>query len=254
MITLFATCSLVAAQDSANTQQQLSNPIASLTLVPIQVNYNRGIGPEDDGYNVTTLVEPVVPFKLRSDLSLVVRTILPISGQDEIFPSAGSQFGLGDTLQSFFFVPSTVDGFTWGAGPALQWKTGTDDLLGSGKWAAGPTLVALQQTGPWTVGILTNHIWSFAGDKDRADVNQTYLQPFVTYAASGGITYALNTESSYNWETSEWSVPINAMVMKLTEIGDQPVQLQAGLRYWADSPDNGPKDFGARLGITFILE
>jgi hypothetical protein len=254
ILALSATCSLAAAQDASSTQQKLANPIASLTLVPIQVNYDRGIGPSDDGYRVNTLVEPVVPFKLNSDLNLVVRTIIPIVGQDEIFPRAGSQFGLGDTLQSFFLVPPTANGFTWGAGPALQWRTGTDDLLTSGKWALGPTIVALQQTGPWTVGILANHIWSFAGDNNRDEVNQTYLQPFITYAASGGITYAQNTESTFFWEASEWSVPINAQVQKLTKLCDQPVQLQAGLRYWAEAPDTGAEGLGGRLGITFILE
>jgi hypothetical protein len=114
--------------------------------------------------------------------------------------------------------------------------------------------VALQQTGPWTVGILANHIWSFAGDNNRDEVNQTYLQPFITYAASGGITYAQNTESTFFWEASEWSVPINAQVQKLTKLGDQPVQLQAGLRYWAEAPDTGAEGLGGRLGITFILE
>ena len=69
-------------------------------------------------------------------MTLVVRTIVPIVAQDNIFPGAGSQFGLGDSLQSFFFVPPTVGGFTWGAGPALQYRTGTDPLLTTGKWGA----------------------------------------------------------------------------------------------------------------------
>ncbi len=43
-------------------------------------------------------------------------------------------------------------------------------MLTSGKWGAGPTLVALQQTGPWTIGLLTNQIWSFAGDPGRRDL------------------------------------------------------------------------------------
>jgi predicted TIM-barrel fold metal-dependent hydrolase len=43
----------------------------------------------------------------------------------------------------------------------------SDDLLGSGKWAAGPTLVALRQTpSGWTYGGLFNHLQSFGGDSD----------------------------------------------------------------------------------------
>lgn len=240
------------AQDS-DIQKQLSNPIASLTLLPIQVNYDARIGPERDGHRITTNIQPVTPFKLDSRLTLVVRTILPVIGQNDIFPGAGEQFGLGDTLQSFFFVPPTVNGFTWGAGPAVLWRTGTDTLLTSGKWAAGPTAVALQQTGPWTVGALVNHVWSFAGDEDRADVSSTFIQPFIAYAASGGWTYTLNTESSYDWVADQWSIPINFMITKLTKFGDQPVSIQAGLKYWADSPDSGPHGVGGRLALTFIF-
>jgi hypothetical protein len=243
----------MAAADDSDIQKQLSNPIASLTLLPIQLNYDARIGPERDGHRVTTNIQPVTPFKLNSEWSLVVRTIVPVIGQDDIFPGAGEQFGLGDTLQSFFFVPPTVNGFTWGAGPAILWRTGTETLLTSGKWAAGPTLVALQQTGPWTVGALANHVWSFAGDDNRADVSSTYLQPFIAYAASGGWTYTLNTESSYDWVANEWSVPINFMITKLTKLGDQPISIQGGMRYWADSPDSGPHGVGGRFALTFIF-
>ena len=113
--------------------------------------------------------------------------------------------------------------------------------------------MALQQTGPWTVGALVNHVWSFAGDDDRADVSSTFIQPFIAYAASGGWTYTLNTESSYDWVADEWSVPINFMVTKLTKIREQPISIQAGVKYWADSPDSGPHGVGGRLALTFIF-
>lgn len=240
------------AQDS-DIQKQLSNPIASLTLLPIQVNYDARIGPDRDGHRVTTNIQPVTPFKLDSEWSLVIRTIVPVVGQSDIFPGAGDQFGLGDTLQSFFLVPQSVNGFTWGVGPAILWRTGTETLLTSGKWGAGPTAVALQQTGPWTVGMLTNHVWSFAGDDNRADVSSTFLQPFVAYAASGGWTYTLNSESSYDWVGEQWSIPLNFMITKLTKFGDQPVSIQGGLRYWAETPDSGPHGLGGRLALTFIF-
>jgi len=44
-----------------------------------------------------------------------------------------------------------------------------------------PTAVVLKQEHGWTYGALANHIWSFAGDDSRADVNATFLQPFLSY-------------------------------------------------------------------------
>jgi hypothetical protein len=100
----------VGHAQSEDIQKQLSNPIASLTVVPIQTNLDFKIGPAQEGTRVTTNIQPVVPFKLNDQMTLVVRTILPVVSQDSVFPGAGSQFGLGDSLQSFFFVPSSVGG------------------------------------------------------------------------------------------------------------------------------------------------
>ena len=131
--------------------------------------------------------------------------------------------------------------------------TGTDDLLGTGKWGAGPTAVVLKQIDGWTVGALANHIWSFAGDGDRSDVSSTFLQPFVSYTTKDAWTFGVNTESTYNWETEEWSVPINFTVAKLVKFDKQPVSFTAGVRYWAESPDSGPDGFGYRGVVTFLF-
>ena len=75
--------------------------------------------------------------------------------------------------------------------------------------------VALKQQGSWTYGMLANHIWSVAGDDDRADINSTFVQPFLAYVTSTHTTFSLNTESTYDWESEEWSVPINFMVAQM---------------------------------------
>ena len=146
--------------------KQLANPVSSLISVPLQNNFDFGIGPDEDGFRYTLNVQPVIPISLTPEWNLISRTILPIIYQDEIFPGSGDQFGLGDTLQSLFLSPAKPGpgGLIWGVGPVLLLPTGTDDLLGGEKWGAGPTAVALVQHGPWTVGFLGNHVWSFAGD------------------------------------------------------------------------------------------
>lgn len=117
----------------------------------------------------------------------------------------------------------------------------------------GLTAVVLKQEGPWTFGALANHIWSVAGKEDRSDISATYLQPFISYRTSDAWTFMLNTESTYDWEAEQWSVPINFQVSKLVKLGPLPVSLSAGIRYWAVSSKNGPSGWGPRVGLTFLF-
>lgn len=250
---LLLNCGASAQESPEELAKKLSNPIASLISVPFQGNYDNGYGP-DDGDKYYVNVQPVIPFTLNENWNVISRTILPIAWQNDIAGPSGDQFGLGDTTQSFFFSPKQpAGGIIWGAGPVFLLPTATDDLLGGDKWGAGPTAVVLKQDGPWTVGALTNHVWSFAGEGDRNDISSTFLQPFVSYTTKNAWTFTLNTESTYDWEGEAWSVPINFTVAKLVKIDKQPISLTAGVRYWAESPDNGPDGFGARLAITFLF-
>ena len=253
----------VQAEDTPGTQkggdadlaQELSNPLADLMTIPIQLNYDHDIGPLDDGSKLQTNIQPVIPFKLNVDWNLISRTIVPVIYQDDIVPSEGSQFGLGDINLSLFFSPKkpTSGGLIWGIGPVLLLPTATDSLLGAKKWGAGPTAVALTMRGPWTVGLLANHVWSYAGDSDRQDVSSSFLQPFAAYTWPSAWTVSVQSESTYNWKNEKWSVPVNAAVSKLVRWGKLPVSLQAGVGYWAESPETGPEGFRFRLQANFVL-
>jgi hypothetical protein len=152
-----------------------------------------------------------------------------VVSQDEVFRGATRQSGIGDIVQSGLFSPKnpTASGLICSVAPLLPQPNVSDDLLSAKKWGAGPTGMVLKQQGPWTYGALANHIGSIGGSGSR-DINSTFVQPFVRYATPTDWSSTLNTESSYDWESRQWAVPVNAVVAKVTRVGDQLVSLGDG--------------------------
>jgi hypothetical protein len=259
LATLTALVGLVSAafaqeHDADELSKKLANPVSSLISVPFQSNFDWGGGPGGGGFHYYMKVQPVIPITLNEDWNLISRTILPINYADFV-PEGDNQWGLGDTEQSFFLSPSKPGpgGLIWGVGPVILLPTATEDVFGSNRWGLGPTGVALIQKGPWTFGILANQIWSFGGDTDSPDaVNETFLQPFAQYQLGHGRGVSLNTESTYDWNAKQWTVPINLALSQVMKLGQQLVQLQIGGRYYAEKPEGGP-DWGLRLNFTLLF-
>ncbi len=63
----------------------------------------------------------------------------------------------------------------------------------------------------------------------------------------------MQSETTYDWNSENWSVPVNLAVAKLVRWGKLPVSLQAGVGYWLASPDTGAEGFRFRLQANFVL-
>ncbi len=206
---------------------------------------------------------------MTKDWNLILRTIFPIVSQHDLFyienvpknspiqPQNRSQDGLSDTTQSFFFSPKEPGpfGLIWGIGPAFLYPTGTHPLLGTGTFSIGPTVVVLKQMGGLTAGALMNQLWSVATEEDRKSVSQMFLQPFLSYTTKTHTTFTINTEATANWNNTpgdaKWTVPLIFSISQVLKIGKQPVSIQLGGKYYADTPRYGP-DWGLRLNFTLL--
>ncbi len=241
-----------AQESDAELAKKLSNPVASLISVPLQQNYDCCYGSEDGG-RYTLNVQPVIPFSLNADWNLIVRTIVPIVKTEHAAPGDDTAFGVSDVTQSFFVSPKAEhNGVVWAFGPAFLWPTG-ESALGTKKWGAGPTALLLKQQHGYTYGVLANHIWSFAdaGGGERPDVSQTFIQPFLSYTNPNATTWGINAESTYNWKTQGWTVPINLTVTHVYKFGGQRVSLGGGARAYAAQDGVGP-EWGLRFIATFL--
>ena len=79
-----------------------------------------------------------------------------------------------------------------------------------------------------------------------------YDQNFLSYTTASAVTYVINTEASYDWQEKDWTVSIYTGVAKILKANNQLISGAAGLRYWAASTDNSPKN-ALRVTLMFLF-
>jgi hypothetical protein len=230
------------------------NPVGNIAIIPFQFNNNYGVGPYSR-YQFNLNVQPVVPLMLSINWTLIARTIIPVldnpsSAPPNVCASAygcGSTFGISDIQEQLFFAPKTKpDQLIWGAGPYFQFPTASPGVLGTGKWSAGPAVVALVMPGPWVMGVLVTQLWSFAGKAANAPVNSGAIQPFINYNLKGQWAISTSPVLAVNYNApgnQKWSIPLGGGVTKTFKLGDQPMQLGIFYYSYVDRPITTPQNF-----------
>ena len=105
-------------------------------------------------------------------------------------------------------------------------------------------MVVLAQPEDWTLGILANNVWSFAGNSDRADVNRGIIQYFIVKQLGEGWYVNSAPIITVNWKADSgqrWVVPFGLGAGKLMFVGKIPLNVQVGAYYNVVKPDIGPK-------------
>lgn len=230
--------------------KQEQNPLARLIRLQLEDNAQFGFGPDNEVLNFLR-VQPIIPFDLSEDWSLITRTVIPIVHQ----PWPESADGLSDIAVQLLLSPEKSGKFIWGVGPALVFPTATDEIIGTEKWSAGPVVAGVYRSGPWVIGAIVNQLWSFAGDDGRQDVNAMTLRPFINYNLPHGWSLASAPSIVANWEAdndNRWLVPLGGGVGKVFAIGSKLMSISLEAYYHVESPEIGP-DWQLRLQLTFLF-
>ena len=226
------------------------NPLTAMYSLPIQNNTYFG----DDVRNYAN-IQPVLPFDMGDDWTLVTRTVLPVV-YNGAAPEGGAEWGLGDTSMTGFFTPKKTgeSGIVWGVGPTVLLPTSTDhDTMGPGEWGAGLSAVVLAVHGKWVYGGLVSNVWSFTGD---SQVNAMTLQPFVNYNLGDGAFIASVPIITANWEAdynSRWTIPLGLGVGKAMKMGSTPFTAQIHGYYNLEKPEFNDEEWQTRVQVQWLF-
>ena len=239
---------------SGTTDQDLAksvhNPFEDFVKLSIQSATGFNLGPHHsagDSFNL----QPLVPFSLSAQWDLIARPSITVT----YLPSPHEQFGLEDLQASFFLTPANATTWIWGVGPIFQLPTASSPELGTGRWSAGPTAALIYSDGPWFGGILAYHLMSFAGNRDRGSVNQTYIEPQISYNFDSGWYVQCDPPITYDWTldaSNAWIIPMGADIGKAFKVGSQDFSLQVGAYDLLKRPDGAPQSI-IRVNLTFLF-
>jgi hypothetical protein len=221
----------VSADEVANA----NNPLASMNSLSIQNYYDPTL------FGVSGVVSNTLDMRaVIVSGRQIVRFTLPVStvptGRSTIdLPGGGAvpnvslplgpiqyRSGLGDAnIFDSIIVTRAGASTTLAIGPQLVGPTATNSSLGSGKWQAGAAgIVAHPLPGGSILGSLITWQHSFAGDKDRPEVNVAAFQPFVTMSIGGGYYLKSTGIWTFDFHNDLVLIPLGLGVGKVFKLGN----------------------------------
>lgn len=225
------------------------NPFEDFLKVPINAVSGFNVG-GNHSVGEAINVEPLIPIHLTPKWDLLVRPNMTLV----YLPNPDAQFGLSDSQTSFFLTPEDANTWIWGVGPIFQFPTASSTDLGTGKWCAGPEGAVAYNGTNWFNAVLTYQLMSFAGAKHRGSVNQTYIEPEVSYNWDSGFYAQVDPPISYDWTAQKrnaWILPVGADVGDIFDFGEH-MSLQLGAYDFVKHPQGGP-GWMLRAQVTLLF-
>ena len=246
-----------SADEIAKELANPNTPLASLNFKFQYRTYKGDLPNADDQEGTTLLFQPVFPFPLANGDVVFFRPAIPLQFDQPVFNSGkldfDSESGLGDITFDLAYGRTTKTGLLWAAGIVSTIPTATEDTLGADRWTLGPEFLIGKLTKTYVLGAFPNHQWDIGGDGD-AEINLTTTQFFVSILPGGGWNYGTSPIMSYDWESEEWTVPLNFNFGRTVIMGGRPWKLSAEFNYYVEQPDAFGPEWMIGLNVTPVVE
>ena len=228
----------LAIQDSAKAAR---NPVANVIKLPFAESLNFDLGSFTRTSNSLQIL-PVIPLQITKNWLLVNYIVSNgLVYQPDVNRQVGGNTGLGDTNPTLFVTPARAQKVIWGVGPSLLVPTATNVALGQGKWALGPSVVALVQPDWGSGGVLIQNEWSIAGDRRRPQVNQMLLEYLLSYNLPKDWYLTTQPTISADWtqnSRNRWFVPFGGGVSRTFSFGKQAIDANMAIYRSIVGPEN----------------
>ena len=226
--------------------KESENPIGNLTILPFENYTNFDVGPNKGTQNILEF-EPVVPFHLTPDWTLITRAIIPVVWNPDLSPAPSVPQAFAPTDFSAFLSPHLSNGWTVGAGPVIQLPTATSPTVGSSVWGLGPTAVVVHTSEHIVAGLLLDQLWSLGG-VETGPGGKRYAgflaEPFFNYNFGHG-WFAFSAPIITDDEDHagrKWTVPVGGGAGRIIKLGGKlPVKLSLGAYYNVVTPQYGAR-------------
>jgi len=246
-----------SADEIAKSLANPNSPLASLTLKAQYTTFKGDLPNADDQDKFGLTFQPTLPFPLANGDKIIFRPAVPLSFDQPVFEPSKSdfsdEFGLGDIGFDLIYAGSAEGGIIWALGAVGSIPTATNSDLGSGLWTLGPDVFIGKLDKKYVAGLLTNHQWDVAGWGD-GEVSSTLIQPIAVYLPGGGWSVGSSPAITHNWETDDWTVPLNVNFSKTMTLGGRPWKFGLEFNYYVEQPDAFGPEFLVEFKITPVVE
>jgi hypothetical protein len=252
--------SSIDAEAAARSLSNPNTPLATLNFEN-QFRWHKGDLPgADKQNNYTLLFQPALPFPVNDGKGSIVflRPAVPVEFNRPVFDLTtasfdDASFGIGDIGFDLAYGRTEKSGFLWTVGLFSTLPTATNSDLAGKHWTLGPEAVLGHVGEKLIVFAFPTHQWDVAGWGDN-ELSLTTLQGGFTYLLAGGWNIGSSPTLSYDWENSNWTVPVQFNIGKTTLINGQPWKFSLLVDYFVEQPDAFGPDFLIRFKISPVVE
>ena len=249
-----------AAASAAELAAELSNPNSAVSSMNLKNQFRVFAGDlpkADEQWSYTLLFQPSLPFVFDSGNKILWRPAFPLLVDQPVFDPVTGEFsgetGLGDIPFDLAYAPKLDNSsLLLALGFITSLPTATNDL-GTGLWTLGPELLIGYLSPKHIVGLFPNHQWDIAGSGE-ADMNLTTIQAFYTYLMGGGWSVGTGPTMTYDWESEQWTVPLQINAGKTVVWNSRPWKLSAELNYYVEKSEAIGPEWMLSLNIAPVVQ